>query len=326
MKICVYGAGAIGGYVAVQLARSGVETSVVARGPHLAAIRANGLTLKIGGETHTVRVAASDDPATLGPQDYVIVTLKAHQISAAAPQIESLCGTETAILFAVNGVPWWYFYQLAGPYENRRVESVDPGGAIWNTLGPERAIGCVVLPAAEIVAPGVIEHHDGDRFPLGEPDGSKSARIAGLSQAMIAAGLRAPIRTRIRDDIWVKLWGNVAFNPVSALTGASLKAMCDDPDVRALIRRAMVEAKSVAEALGVTFAIDVDRRIEGAAAVGEHKTSMLQDLERGRPLEIDPMVGAVAELGDLTGIDTPTIDLILGLIRQRARLAGCYQK
>jgi 2-dehydropantoate 2-reductase len=324
MRICVYGAGAIGGYVAVQLARSGVETSVVARGPHLAAIRANGLTLRIGGATHIVKVPASDDPATLGPQDYVIVTLKAHQLPAAAPQIASLCGSETAILFAVNGVPWWYFYKLAGPYENRHVESVDPAGAVWSAIGPQRAIGCVVLPAAEISAPGVIEHHDGDRFPLGEPDGSKSDRVTALSRAMIAAGLRAPIRNRIRDEIWVKLWGNVAFNPISALTGATLKAMCDDADVRALIRAAMLEAKSVAEALGATFAIDVDRRIEGAAAVGEHKTSMLQDLERGRAMEIDPMVGAVAELGDLTDIDTPTIDLILGLVRQRARLAGCY--
>jgi 2-dehydropantoate 2-reductase len=324
MKICVYGAGAIGGYIAVQLAHSGVETSVVARGPHLKAIRENGLTLKIGGETHNVKIPASDDSRTLGPQDYVIVTLKAHQIAAVAPSIKTLCGPETAILFAVNGVPWWYFYKLTGPYENRRVEAVDPGGVIWDTLGPERALGGVVLPAAELVAPGVVEHHDGDRFPLGEPDGSRSERVAALSQVMVKAGLRAPIRNRIRDEIWVKLWGNVAFNPVSALTGATLKAMCDDPGVRALIREAMVEAKRVAEALGVTFAIDVDRRIEGAAAVGEHKTSMLQDLERGRPMEIDPMVTAVAELGDMTGIDTPMIDLILGLVRQRARLAGCY--
>ncbi|MGH6989311.1 MAG: 2-dehydropantoate 2-reductase [Stellaceae bacterium] len=324
MKICVYGAGAIGGYVAVQLARSGVEMSVVARGPHLAAIRHNGLILKIAGERHTARIPASDKPATLGQQDYVIVTLKAHQIAAVAGQIKTLCGPDTAILFAVNGVPWWYFYELAGPYENHPIESVDPGGVIWETLGPERALGCVVLPAASVEAPGVIRHEDGDRFPLGEPDGSRSDRIAALSQVMIKAGLRAPVRSRIRDEIWVKLWGNVAFNPVSALTGATLARMCADSEVRALIRAAMVEAKRVAEALGIKFAIDVDQRIEGAAAVGEHKTSMLQDLERGRAMEIDPMVTAVAELGDLTGVDTPMIDLILALIRQRARLAGCY--
>jgi 2-dehydropantoate 2-reductase len=324
VRICVYGAGAIGGYVAVQLARSGVETSVVARGPHLAAIQQNGLTLKIAGETHTVKLPASHDPSTLGRQDYVIVTLKAHQIAAVAAQIKTLCGPETAILYAVNGVPWWYFYKLAGPYENHRVASVDPGGAIWDTLGPERALGCVVLPAAELVAPGAIEHRDSDRFPIGEPDGGKSARVLALSQAMIRAGLRAPVRTRIRDEIWVKLWGNVAFNPVSALTGATLKAIVDDTDLHALVRVAMLEAQRVGEALGVTFAVDVDRRIAGSAEVGEHKTSMLQDLERGRPMEIDPMVTAVAELGDLTGIETPTIDAILALVRQRARQAGCY--
>jgi 2-dehydropantoate 2-reductase len=324
MKICVYGAGAIGGFIAVQLARSGVETSVVARGPHLAAIQADGLTLKIAGETHTVRIPASDDPATLGRQDYVIVALKAHQIAPAAAQIKTLCGPETAILYAVNGVPWWYFYQLAGPYENHRVAAVDPGGAIWNTLGPERALGCVVLPAAEIVAPGVIAHRDSDRLPIGEPDGGKSARVMALSQAMIKAGLRAPVRSRIRDEIWVKLWGNVAFNPVSALTGATLQAIAADADLRGLVRAAMLEAQRVGEALGVSFPIDVDRRIAGGGEVGEHKTSMLQDLERGRPMEIDPMVTAVAELGDLTHIDTPTIDAILALVRRRARQAGCY--
>jgi 2-dehydropantoate 2-reductase len=324
MRICIYGAGAIGGYIAVQLARSGVETCVVARGPHLKAIQENGLTLKIAGEVHTVRIPASDDPAALGKQDYVIVALKAHQIAGVAAQIKTLCGPDTAILFAVNGMPWWYFYKLSGPYENHRIDSVDPGGVIWNALGPERALGCVVLPAASVVAPGVVQHEDGDRFPLGEPDGTRSDRITALSQAMIKAGLRAPVRNRIRDEIWIKLWGNVAFNPVSALTGATLSAMCADPEVRRLIRAAMVEAKRVAEALGVRFAIDVDARIEGAAQIGAHKTSMLQDLERGRVMEIDPMVTAVAELGDLVGIETPTIDLILALVRQRARLAGCY--
>jgi 2-dehydropantoate 2-reductase len=261
---------------------------------------------------------------TFGHQDYVIVALKAHQIAPVAAQIKMLCGPETAILFAVNGVPWWYFHKLAGPYENHRVAAVDPDGVIWDTLGPERALGCVVLPAAEIVAPGVVEHRDSDRFPIGEPDGSKSARATALSQAMIKAGLRAPVRTRIRDEIWVKLWGNVAFNPVSALTGTTLKAIAGDNDLLALVRAAMVEAQRVGEALGISFPIDVDRRIAAGGEVGEHKTSMLQDLERGRPMEIDPMVTAVAELGDLTGIATPTIDAILALVRQRARAAGCY--
>jgi len=324
MRVCVYGAGAIGGYIAVLLAQSGIETSVVARGPHLEAVRRNGLTLKIAGETRNVKLAASNDPATLGKQDYVIVTLKAHQIAAVAAQIKALLGPETAILYAVNGVPWWYFHGLEGPYRDHRVASVDRGGVIWDTLGPERALGCVVLPAAELVAPGVIEHRDSDRFPVGEPDGSKSARVTALSQAMIKAGLRAPVRARIRDEIWVKLWGNVAFNPVSALTGATLKAIVDDPPLRALVRQAMLEAQRIGEALGASFPIDVDRRIAGGGEVGEHKTSMLQDLERGRPMEIDPMVTAVAELGDLTGIDTPTIDAILALVRGRARTAGLY--
>jgi 2-dehydropantoate 2-reductase len=324
MKICIYGAGAIGGYLAVQLARAEIDVSLIARGPHLAAMRERGLTLQIAGERHVVHPTCTDDPATLGPQDFVIVTLKAHSVPPVAERIKSLLGPETAVVMAVNGVPWWYFYKLPGPWENRRIESVDPGGRLWDVIGPERAIGCVVYPATEIVEPGVVEHVSGDRFTIGEPDGSRSERITKLSQALIAAGLKAPVRPRIRDEIWVKLWGNVVFNPVSALTHATLKGICDDPDARAVARSAMVEAKSVAERLGVKFAIDVDARIAGAAEVGEHKTSMLQDLERGRPMEIDPMVTAVAELGDLVGVDTPMIDTILALVRLRARVAGCY--
>ncbi|MCZ6605149.1 MAG: 2-dehydropantoate 2-reductase, partial [Alphaproteobacteria bacterium] len=231
---------------------------------------------------------------------------------------------ETAVVMAINGVPWWYFHGIGGDHEGRRVASVDPDGALGREITAQRIIGCVVYPASKLVAPGVIEHYYGDRFVLGEPDGSRSERVSSLSKEIIAAGFKAPIRKRIRDDIWLKLWGNLSFNPVSALTGATLVAMARDPGVRAVVRDMMVEAQQVAEALGVKFALDVDARIDGAAEVGEHQTSMLQDLERGRPMEIDALVTAVTELGNLVGIDTPTIDTVLALVVQKARLAGCY--
>jgi 2-dehydropantoate 2-reductase len=221
-------------------------------------------------------------------------------------------------------VPYWYFYGLPGPYEGRIVQSVDPDGALSATLPPSCAIGCVVYPAAEVTAPGVIEHSYGDRFSLGEPDGSRSARIEAISQLLISAGLKAPIRPRIRDEIWIKLWGNLCFNPLSALTGATLDILTGRPDLRAICRSMMLEAQIVAETLGTKFAISVDKRIDGAAEVGVHKTSMLQDLERGRPMEIDALLGAVVELGHLTGHDMPTCELVLTLVRQRARAAGCY--
>jgi len=225
----------------------------------------------------------------------------------------------------VNGVPYWYFYGLDGPWRDRRVESVDPGGVLWQTLPPAQVIGCVVYPAAEVVEPGVIEHTYGDRFSLGEPTGSRSARIEALSRLLIAAGLKAPVRTRIRDEIWVKLWGNLCFNPVSALTGAMLDRMTAQPDLRALCAAMMGEAQAVAEALGTKFAVSLERRIDGAAEVGAHKTSMLQDLERGRPMEIDALLGAVVELGGVTGRGMPICASVLALVRERARQAGCYE-
>jgi 2-dehydropantoate 2-reductase len=221
-------------------------------------------------------------------------------------------------------VPWWYFHRLPGPYEGRRLESVDPGGRQWDGIGPERAVGCVVYPAAEVPEPGVIEHVSGDRFVLGEPSGEATERVQALSRLLIKAGLKAPVRPRIRDEIWVKLWGNLSFNPISALTGATLDVITADPSTRALARAMMLEAQAVGERLGVRFGVDVERRIEGAAAVGAHKTSMLQDLERGRPMEIDALVTAVQEMGRLVGVATPAIDAVLALVAQRARLAGCY--
>lgn len=323
-KICIYGAGAIGGFMGAMLAKAGADVSLVARGPHLAAMQENGLVLETAEGRETVPVTASENPADLGVQDYVIITLKAHSVPGVIDAMQPLLGPDTAVVFAVNGVPWWYFHKLGGDLDGRRVETVDPGGKIWDGIGPERALGCVVYPAAEVPEPGVIKHLAGDRFSIGEPDGEKSERAQELSSLLKAAGLRAPVRPRIRDEIWVKLWGNCSLNPISALTGATVEEMCTAPDVRATVKNIMLEAQNVGEALGVKFAIDVEKRIAGAEAVGAHKTSMLQDLERGRPMEIDALVAAVAELGQLTGVETPTLDTVLGLVRQRARVAGCY--
>lgn len=318
MKICIYGAGAIGAYLGAELAGAGAEVSFIARGPHLEAMRSNGLTLQIGGEEKHVSIACTDDPAELGAQDYVIITLKAHSVLPIVEQIKPLLGPDTAIVTAQNGILWWYFYGLEGPWQNHHLESADPGGAIWNALGPERAIGCVVYPSCEIIAPGVVKHLDGNRFMLGEPDGEKSERVTALGQLMAEAGLKAPIRKKIRDDIWFKLLGNATFNPVSVLTGATLEQMGSDPGVRAVIHRMMTEAHAVGEKLGVRFAMDIDKRIDGGTNVGAHKTSMLQDLEAGRPLELDALVGAVPEMGRLVDVPTPTIDMVLSLVKLKA--------
>ncbi|MCH8873434.1 2-dehydropantoate 2-reductase [candidate division KSB1 bacterium] len=321
MKICIYGAGAIGGYLGAELASAGYEISLIARGPHLEAMQKNGLTLLDGDQKKVVQVKATDNPAELGTQDYVFIALKAHSVSPIVDQIKPLLGPETAIVTAQNGILWWYFYRLEGPWENHHLQSADPGGRIWKTLGPERAIGCVVYPSAEIVEPGVIRHISGRRVMIGEPDGAKSARVRAISQALTEAGFRAPVRTRIRDDIWLKLWGNVSFNPVSVLTRATLEQMCGHEETRTVIRSMMVEAEAVAREVGVTFKIDVETRIGWAADVGAHKTSMLQDLEQGRPMEIDALVGTVAEMGRLVGVATPTIDTVLALVRLRAHIA-----
>ncbi len=324
MRICIFGAGAIGGYMGAKLAQAGADVSLVARGPHLAALQARGLTLIEEGESRTVPVRATDDPRSLGPQDYVILTLKAHSVPPVVGSILPLLGPDSTLVSGVNGVPWWYFHKLGGPLEGTRLATVDPGDVQWNGFGPDRVLGCVVYPAAEVVSPGVVRHVEGNRFSLGEPGGEKSARAMALAQVLGAAGLKAPVRPRLRDEIWVKLWGNLSFNPISALTLATLDVLCTDPGTRAVARAMMVEAQVIAEALGVTFPIDVDRRIDGGAAVGAHRTSMLQDLEAGRPMEIDALVASVAELGRLTGTPTPSIDAVLALVRLRARTAGLY--
>ena len=325
MKICIFGAGAIGGFIGAKLVEAGADVSFVARGPHLAAMREKGLTLiESGTERHTVSVSASEDPAEFGPQDYLIIALKAHSVPPVVKRMHSLIGENTTIVSAVNGVPWWYFYKLDGPFEGHADRGVDPGDVQWNVLGPDRILGCVVYPAAEVIAPGVVRHIEGNRLSLGEPDGSRSDRAVMLSQVLNAAGLKAPVRPRIRDEIWVKLWGNLSFNPISALTHATLDVLCSDLGTRAVARGMMVEAQAIMKKLGVIVPIDVDRRIEGGAAVGAHRTSMWQDLEAGRPMEIDALVTAVQELGRLTATETPTIDVILALIRLRAKMAGLY--
>ena len=323
MKICIFGAGAIGGYMGVKLAQAGADVSLVARGPHLAAMQAKGLTLiEDAADPVTVTVTASDNPADLGPQDYVIVTLKAHSVPPIVPKMRPLIGDHTTIVSGVNGVPWWYFHKIGTDLEGTRLESVDPGNAQWDGFGPDRVLGCVVYPAAEVTQPGLIKHIEGNRFSLGEPDGSKSDRAVALSQALATAGLKAPVRPRLRDEIWVKLWGNLSFNPISALTHATLDVLCTDPGTRAVARNMMLEAQAIAEKLGIKFPIDVERRIDGGAAVGAHRTSMLQDLDAGRPMEIDALVGSVQELGRVTQTPTPTIDTVLALIKLRSRCAG----
>lgn len=322
MKICVYGAGAIGGLLGARLVQAGEDVTLIARGPHLAAMRNKGLKVTGIGGDFTVSPRATDNPAEAGVQDFVIVAVKAQAVSGIVDKMAPLLGPRTAVVMAVNGVPWWYFYGIDGPLRDRRLSSVDPDGKQWSVIGPQRAIGSVVYPAAEIVAPGELRHVEGERFSIGEPDGSKSERITALSKALIAAGFKSPVKTDIRAEIWVKLWGNVAFNPISALTGATLKRICEDAGTRACAKAIMLEAQAVAAQLGIAMPIDVEKRIDGAAGIGEHKTSMLQDFERGRPIELDAIVGAVAELGRLVGVPTPMVDAIFALTRQKADLMG----
>ena len=320
MKICIYGAGAIGAYLGAALADAGCEITLIARGPHLEAMRARGLTIEQNGKRRTLTLNVTDDASSVGLQDYVILTVKAHSVAPALDQIMTLLGPDTAVVTAQNGILWWYFHALEGPLQDSHPETADPGGLIWNSLGPERAIGCVVYPSCEIVEPGVVRHLDGNRFMLGEPSGEKTERVTALAEAMSAGGLKAPVRRKIRDDIWFKLLGNATFNPVSVLTGATLEQMGRHAGTRSVIKTLMQEAATVATRLGVKFPMDLDKRIDGGTAVGAHKTSMLQDYELGRPLEIDALVASVAELGSLVEIPTPVLDAVVALVRHKAEL------
>jgi 2-dehydropantoate 2-reductase len=284
-------------------------------------MRANGLTLKQGGEAHVVYPTVTDDPKRLGPQDFIILTLKAHAITGVIDQLMPLIGQDTAILFAQNGIPWWYFHGIGGPLEGTRLESVDPGGVIWNRIGPERALGTVVWQAAEIEAPGIIAHHYGDRMPLGEPTGEKTERVQLLGRLLTGAGVKSQVKPNLRNEIWLKLWGNLSFNPVSVLTEGTLVDLASDPGTRRVIRAMMEEARAVAEALGVSFAVDADERMDMAAKVGAHRTSMLQDVEAGRPTELDALLGSVIELGRIVQISTPSLQLVYDLCKFRSRHA-----
>jgi len=307
------------------LALAGHEVCVVARGAHLKAIQENGLKLLIEGRERTARVAAQDDPAGFGPQDFVLCALKAHQAYDSARTFAPLLGPTTGVLTATNGIPWWYFYKAGTPYDGLQLNSVDPGGRLWDCIQPNRAIGCVVEPACEMVAPGIIAHRQFNRFIIGEPDGSRSERVLSLSRALIDAGFDAPIREDIRWNVWLKLWGNVCFNPISVLTGATLDRIVREPSLRALCEAMILETKSVNESLGVHIPMaKMERRFEAAGSVVGHKMSMLQDLERGRSLEIDALVSAVQELGRLTRVATPVIDAVLALVKERGRGAGIY--
>ncbi len=308
MKVCVVGAGAIGGYMAVRLAHAGHDVSAIARGPHLAAIRARGLRLVEGDqELVATRLTATDTIPDLGTQDVVLLALKAHQIAAVVEDLPAIVGPETVLVTLQNGIPWWYFQKLGGPYADRVVETVDPGGVLFHAIDPNQVVGCIAYPAATVAEPGVIQHIEGNRFPVGELDGRASERVELVSSLFEEGGFKARVLDDIRSEIWLKLWGNLTFNPISALTHATLVDICQFPRSRALAATMMTEAKTIAERLGASFRVPMERRIAGAESVGKHKTSMLQDVEAGKPLEIDGMLGVVVELADITGVDVPTL-------------------
>ena len=305
MKIAIVGAGAIGAFLGAKLALSGEDVYLIARGPHLRAMQANGVRVRSPEGDFEAHPTATGDYESIGPVDYVFLTVKAHSLTAIAPNLSPLLGPETAVVSAQDGIPWWYFQNHGGPFDGTSIESVDPGGVIAKAIDPSRIIGCVIYPSTVIVEPGVIEHIEGNRFSIGELDGSSSERCKRLAAALIGAGFRAPIRGHIRHDMWVKLLGNVVFNPMSALTGATLVEMADHPETSDIVRAVMAEADAVAEGLGVRLPLTIEQRMEGAKKVGAHKTSMLQDLEAGRPMELESVVGVVIELGEKLGLPMP---------------------
>jgi 2-dehydropantoate 2-reductase len=315
MKICVVGAGAIGGYLAVRLARSGQDVSVIARGPHLAAIQAKGLKL-VENEQELIadNLTATDRIRDLEVQDVVLLALKAHQVAPVADDLPALFGPDTVMVTLQNGIPWWYFQKLGGPYADRVVETVDPDGVLFKSIDPDRLLGCIAYPAAAITEPGVIRHIEGNRFPIGELDGSNSERVQKVFTAFTDAGLKSRVLDDVRSEIWLKLWGNLTFNPISALTHSTLVDICQFPLTRALAATMMTEAQTIGERLGAHFRVPMERRISGAEGVGKHKTSMLQDVEAGKPLEIDGMLGVVVELAAITGVEVPTLQALYACV------------
>ncbi|MEU2165671.1 2-dehydropantoate 2-reductase [Streptomyces chengbuensis] len=313
MKVAVVGAGAIGAYVGAALDRAGADVHLIARGAHLAAMRRHGVRVLSPRGDFTARVHATDRPADVGPVDHVFLGLKANAYAACGPLIEPLLRDGTTIVAAQNGIPWWYFHRHGGPYDGQRIESVDPGGAVSAVLAPERAVGCVVYAATELAGPGVVRHLEGTRFSIGEPDRSVSARCLGFSEAMREGGLKCPVEPEVRHDIWIKLLGNISFNPISALTRATMREMCLHRTTREVIGLMMTETLEVAAALGCRPAISVERRLAGAERVGDHRTSTLQDLEKGKPLELDVLLAAVVELAGITGVPVPTLRTVAAI-------------
>ncbi|TXS18894.1 2-dehydropantoate 2-reductase [Streptomyces sp. NBC_01201] len=313
MKVAVVGAGAIGAYVGAALHRAGAEVHLIARGPHLEAMRRDGVRVLSPRGDFTARPAATDDPSDVGPVDYVFLGLKANSYAMSGPLVHPLMHQDTAVVAAQNGIPWWYFHGLDGPYTGRRLDSVDPGGSVSAALPPERAVGCVVYAATELEAPGVVRHLEGTRFSIGEPDRSVSARCLDFSEAMVAGGLKCPVEPDLRNDIWIKLLGNISFNPISALARATMGQICRHRDARALVESMMRETLDVAAAVGCRPGMSVERRIAGAERVGDHKTSTLQDLEKGKPLELDVLLAAVVELAELAGTPVPTLRAVHAL-------------
>ena len=315
MRFAIVGAGAIGAFVGAMLARSGEDVTLIARGAHLKAMQDRGVRVRGSLGEFQVMPAATDDPSTVGPVDVVLLTLKAHSLTAMAPRLSPLIGAETTVVSAQNGIPWWYFYLHGGEWEGTQLDSVDPDGVISRSIDLTRVVGCIVYPSTIIVEPGVVEHIEGTRFAIGEPDGSKSDRCRLVADAFIKSGLRCPIRTNIRHDMWVKLMGSVAFNPISALTRATLAEIVGNPETRDLASTIMSEAEAVARGLGVDIGISIEQRLDGAEKVGQHKTSMLQDIESGRPPELEAIVGSVVELGAKMGLDLPATKAVYACVK-----------
>ncbi len=310
MRLAIVGAGATGGFLGAHLARAGADVTLIARGANLAAMRAHGVTVRGPEGEFSTRVSCTDDLGAVGAADAVFLTVKAHALAPIAGPLGQALRPDAVVVTAQNGIPWWYFIGLPGPLRDTHLESVDPGGVIAASIPVQQVVGCIVYPATNLVAPGVVEHVEGNRFSLGEPDGSRSKRCLALSAALAGAGLKAPVQARLRQEIWLKLLGNATINPVSALTRASVAALTGDARTRELLRRLMHEVEAVARACGVEVELGVDRRLEGAARVGEHRTSMLQDVEAGRTLEVEALLGSVVELGRALGVPTPGLDQV----------------